>query len=151
MDRRPHLEKLFPSLRNSSYRITGPASGRYNCIAHAADSKDAWWQPAPEPTKKTYWPPGVVEEWTLNALAMALGTIGYLPCDNPTLESGFEKIALYADSADEPTHAAKQLPSGAWTSKLGELEEIEHDSLMALEGQDYGRAVRFLKRPRQGG
>ena len=151
MDRRQHLEKLFPGLRNTTYPITGPASSLYNCIAHVADSKDAWWQPAPEPTKKTYWPPGVMQEWSLDAPAMALGTIGYLPCDDSTLESAFERIALYADTADEPTHAARQLASGAWTSKLGELEEIEHAGLAALEGQEYGRAVRFLKRPRQGG
>jgi hypothetical protein len=114
-------------------------------------SDDAWWQPAPEPTKKTYWPPGVSEEWTLDSLTTAFATLGYLPCDNPTLESGFEKIALYADATGEPTHAARQLPSGAWTSKLGDLEQIEHSRLEALEGQEYGKAVRFLKRPREGG
>ena len=151
MDPQPQLEKLFPRLRNTSYRITEPASARYNCIAHAAGRDDAWWQPNPEPTKKTYWPPGVAEEWTLDTLATVLVTLGYFPCDNPTLESGFEKIALYADATGEATHAARQLPSGAWTSKLGDLEQIEHANLEALEGLEYGRAVRFLKRSRQGG
>jgi hypothetical protein len=108
MDPQPHLEKLFPGLRNASYRVTASANERYNCIAHVADSDDAWWQPAPEPTKKTYWPPGVSEEWTLDSLTTVFVTLGYLPCDNPTLESGFEKIALYADATGEPTHAARQ-------------------------------------------
>jgi hypothetical protein len=139
MDRQPHLEDLFPGLRNTSYRFTGPATERYNCIAHAAGKNDAWWQPTPQPTKQTYWPPGVPQEWTLDALSLALGTLGYLQCDNSILEFGFEKIALYAEVTGQPTHASRQLPSGAWTSKLGELEEIEHPSLEALEGQAYGK------------
>jgi hypothetical protein len=151
MDSHPHLQQLFPNLGNTSYRVTGPANEHYNCIAHAAGSTDAWWQPTPQPTKKTYWPPGAPQEWSLDALATALGALGYVPCDNSILEIGFEKIALYANASGEPTHASRQLPSGAWTSKLGELEEIEHASVEALEGQEYGTAVRFLKRPRQAG
>ena len=47
----------------------------------------------------------------------------------------------------EFTHVALQLPTGRWTSKLGGLEDIEHDTLKALEGIDYGEPVRFMKRP----
>ncbi|MCI0637958.1 MAG: hypothetical protein L0Y72_23715 [Gemmataceae bacterium] len=36
-----------------------------------------------------------------------------------------------------PTHAARQLPTGRWSSKLGPSEDIEHD-LHALEGEIYG-------------
>ncbi|HEV3083903.1 MAG TPA: hypothetical protein VGY66_29240 [Gemmataceae bacterium] len=70
-------------------------------------------------------------------------------CAGPELESGFEKIAVYALASGAPTHAARQLPSGAWLSKLGDLQDIEHQTLEALEGRDYGKAVRFLRRPRQ--
>ena len=29
----------------------------------------------------------------------------------------------------EVTHAARQLPSGKWTSKLGDADDIEHNTL----------------------
>jgi hypothetical protein len=43
-------------------------------------------------------------------------------------------------------HAARQLPSGRWTSKIGVLEDIEH-SLRDLEGDEYGTATVLMKRP----
>jgi len=45
-----------------------------------------------------------------------------------------------------PTHAARQLENGRWTSKLGELEDIEHD-LHHLASGAYGAVVQILKRP----
>ena len=55
-------------------------------------------------------------------------------CDGQDLETDFDKIAVFANDQGIPTHAARQLPSGRWSSKLGELEDIEHD-LRDLEGQ----------------
>jgi hypothetical protein len=53
-----------------------------------------------------------------------------------------------------PTHAAKQLPSGEWNSKLGGWEEIKHKTLSCLNGTDitgkrisYGKPIQILKRP----
>jgi hypothetical protein len=43
-------------------------------------------------------------------------------------------------------HAARQLPGGRWTSKLGNREDIEHD-LNAVSGEAYGTVVMVLKRP----
>jgi hypothetical protein len=53
---------------------------------------------------------------------------------------------LFVDARGVPTHAARLLPSGLWTSKLGEWEDIEHD-LLALEGDVYGTVALLLKRP----
>jgi hypothetical protein len=61
------------------------------------------------------------------------------------LESGFEKIALFA-SDGVPKHAARQLESGRWTSKLGTREDIEH-ALHDLEGAIYGSVALVMKRP----
>ena len=61
------------------------------------------------------------------------------------LEAGYEKVALYA-LAGVPKHAARQLPGGGWTSKLGELDDIEH-TLEGLVGSWYGNVVQILKRP----
>jgi hypothetical protein len=143
------LESLFPNLANHFYRITSKSEEHYNCIAHAAGRNDLWWQPTSQPTKTTYWPDGIPKEWTLEALIALYESLEYAPCDGAELEPGFEKIALFVDSSRTPTHAARQLPTGAWTSKLGELEDIEHETLSALEGEAYGVAVRFMKRPRR--
>jgi len=44
--------------------------------------------------------------------------VGYSECHDASLEPGFEKIAIYANT-DGPQHAARQLVTGRWTSKLG--------------------------------
>ena len=62
------------------------------------------------------------------------------------MEPGFEKIALFATDQAVPLHAARQLASGRWTSKLGEREDIEH-ALRDLEGEIYGTVVLIMKRP----
>jgi hypothetical protein len=37
--------------------------------------------------------------------------------------------------------------SRKWTSKIGELEDIGHDGLSALEGEAYGNVAQIMKRP----
>jgi hypothetical protein len=72
-------------------------------------------------------------------------TLGYEPCNDGSLEAGFLKIALFADAHGRPQHAARQLPSGKWTSKLGVHEDISH-ILFGVEGRHYGTVVNYLKR-----
>lgn len=63
-----------------------------------------------------------------------------------SLEQGFEKVALYGSGA-EYTHAARQLPSGKWTSKLGKAEDIEHDTPEDVAGGLYGELIEIMTRP----
>ena len=82
------------------------------------------------------------------AFVAAFSTLGYEPCTDGTLEDGFEKIAIYR-SPSGIQHAARQLGTGKWTSKLGSLgslEDIEHVSPAELEGAEYGQVVRYLRR-----
>ena len=58
-------------------------------------------------------------------------------CLEETLESGFEKVALYG-SGFMYTHAARQLPDGRWTSKLGQKEDITHNTPDDVAGGVYG-------------
>ena len=77
-------------------------------------------------------------------------TAGYESCDDGALEVGQEKVAIYARD-DRPQHAARQLANGRWTSKLGDYEDIEHDTPEELEGDgryEYGRIVVFMRRTR---
>jgi len=68
---------------------------------------------------------------------------------NPELESGLEKIALYSMSSI-PTHAARQLRDGWWTSKLGPNFDIEHSDLAAVADGAYGTPIAFLSKAAPG-
>lgn len=141
------LEAVFPGLGTSFYRVTSPISRIYNCIAWAAGDTGAWWWPDSDPDNDAaYWPPGIERVETLAAFVAGFATLGYLPCQNADLESGFEKVAFFARRDGLPTHAARQLADGRWSSKLGVREDIEHD-LQALEGVVYGWVAQILKRP----
>ena len=96
-----------------------------------------------------FWPKGVPKKTTVSAFEKAFNTLGYVRCLNGNLEDGYEKIVLYAKikkRLTEPTHAARQLKCGRWTSKLGPLEDIEHNEVKDLTGPLYGKPVLYMKR-----
>ena len=66
--------------------------------------------------------------------------------DTYDLEDGYEKVVFYSDENGTPTHFARQLTSGKWTSKLGNLNDIEHDTLDSLICARYGKPGLVLKR-----
>jgi hypothetical protein len=137
------LEDFFPQLQTTGYTITSPATPDYNCIAWAAGVTDDWWWP--DPMGISAWPAAAPRSETVEAFLAAFESLGYVRCDDALFEPGFEKVALYAVDG-VPKHAARQLPSGRWTSKCGELEDIEH-ALDGLVGTWYGTVVHILKRP----
>lgn len=139
------LEEVFPSLANGGYQITSPADPHYNCIAWAAGETSQWWWPGPD-VEREYWPPGVSRERSLESFRAAFASLGYDSCPSDSPEPGFEKIALFAGADGIPTHAARQLSNGRWTSKLGKREDIEHD-LHDLTGDVYGSVYLIMKRP----
>lgn len=136
------FQKLFPRLNNSNFQINSPNTIDYNCIAWAADNNTHWWWPTPE----GYWPDSIDRSLTVQSFIDAYGTIGYRQCVDGSVESGYEKIVIYVNSLNEPTHAAKQLSSGKWTSKIGEAEDIIHDSEHCVESDIYGTVAVYLKR-----
>jgi hypothetical protein len=139
-----NLEDVFPRLRGAEYRIDSPQDPDYNCIAHVVrDKGGCWW---PDLGGQDSWPEGVPREEAPAAFLAAFATLGYVMCAGEELEPGFEKVALFANEHGVPTHAARQLESGRWTSKLGGLEDIEH-ALHDLEGVAYGSVELLMKRP----
>ena len=142
------LALLFPSLATSGYEVTSPSAPGYNCIAWAAEDTSRWWEPVPIPLPSYSWPPGVSLELTLASYVQAFESISYRVGGDDSLEDGFEKVALYVSAEGFPTHAARQLVSGEWTSKLGKSVDIRHRSLAALEGEMYGRVACLMQRPR---
>jgi hypothetical protein len=135
----------FPSLNKKNNKVTSDRDARYNCVAFAAGETTRKWWPVFHPD--AYWP---AEAPRINAIASfvaAFATLGYEECDDGRIEAGFEKVAFYALSG-QPKHAARQLPSGKWQSKLGDWYDIEHDRDAISDG-DYGQIVKFMKRPYQ--
>ncbi len=94
-----------------------------------------------------YWPPGIPALPTLSGVIEAYVQTGYEVCDSPEVERNFEKVAIFADAAQEPRHAARQLPTGAWTSKLGDHVDIEHAQVDVVGGVFYGEPTVYMRRP----
>jgi hypothetical protein len=138
----PNLTKAFPNLENEGYQETSTATEKYNCIAWAAGLSSQWWWP--DPNGAYPWPEGEPRAVTIDAFLAAFATLRYQACDAGDLESGFEKVAIYSLDA-KPTHAARQLADGRWTSKLRKYLDITH-GLPALDGPVYGKATHFMKR-----
>lgn len=138
------LPQHFPRLTEQNHTITSSRTPDYNCIAWAAQDTGKWWWP--DAAGDDYWPSTAPREETLEAFETAYGTLGYLRCDNGDLEAGFEKIAVFVDASGMPTHAARQLTTGRWTSKCGKLEDIEH-ALDVFKDTAYGEVGMVLKRP----
>jgi hypothetical protein len=141
------LELTFPHLATKGYRITSPASSEYNCIAWAVGSTEQNWDYSR--FAFGYWPSRLSRDSSIATLINVFATVGYALCYSGETEAGFEKIAIYSVDGMTWTHAARQLENGRWSSKLGRLQDIEHDSLDAINCPDYGSAIAFVKRKRQ--
>ena len=136
---------LFPKLTTANHRITSKRDIYYNCVAWAMDENHRWWQPH----QGYYWPGQLLpttEEPSVEDIQSVFEMFGYEPCGMMTKpEDGYQKIAIYS-AGDRFTHVAKLLGNGWWASKLGDLEDIEHSSLHALEGGIYGLVARIMRR-----
>jgi hypothetical protein len=134
------LPNLLPHLCANE---VSAATTDYNCIAWAAAVETDWWEP--DQFSQYYWPDGVERKYTVKAYTEAYRTIGYEVCDSPEQEPGFEKVAIFSIQG-WPTHACRQLRNGLWTSKLGQLEDIQHETLDCMSGPLYGIPNTYMKR-----
>lgn len=138
----------LPFLTPDNCEVTSECTPRYNCIAWAAGVTEEWWWPA----SKGYWPSGAPRVATVEAFIRAFETLGYAKCGDGLFDLEYEKIAIYARNVNgipEPTHAARQLMNGRWTSKLGTAEDIEHEFVEDVNGPEYGEPVCFMRRPKK--
>jgi hypothetical protein len=136
------FQRRFPRLKTDGFRITSPRTTAYNCVGWAAEDNENWW--SPEDFGLYYWPAGVSRDGSVDAWAAAFASLGFESCGDAELEPDYVRIAIYAHGGTA-LHAARQLPSGRWTSKLGRSEDIEHD-LESLSGEGYGEVVLFMRR-----
>ena len=142
---RSEIRRHFPHLNDTKLVITSPRTPTYNCIAYAAGDHTRWWWP--DSIGLFYWPPIVQRVEKLPAFQQAFEALGYELAPGFDLEPNFERVAIFCREG-KPTHAAKQLPTGLWSSKLGQLEDISHD-FSGLNGDSYGTAAIAMKRRRR--
>jgi hypothetical protein len=110
-----------------AWRRTSLPDIDYNCIGHALRIKRNVWPCG----YQNWWPRPYPAPETVAEFAAAFALYQYSACESIDLERGYEKIALYTKNG-EPTHAARQLASGKWTSKISDNIDIEHDTLNAM-------------------
>jgi hypothetical protein len=147
------IEHEFPKLVVDGWKESSKDTPDYNCFAFALHDESDWYSPLP--LRGYYWPADKIPRNTTLPTMIELYRYegGFEPCENGEYEEGFEKIALYVNERKNVTHAARQLSSAMWTSKLGVKEDIEHPLLSSLEDaglkdDDYGKVAQFLRRPR---
>lgn len=136
----------FPELVGN-YRKTSEETYRYNCLAWALGINWTWFQHDAR-CAGYYWPPGIDREWNEATIRKIFALHGFREeALSRELEADYEKVAFYVDGGGEPSHFARQLANGNWTSKLGDLIDVEHTNLECLEGKDqYGSVSFILKR-----
>jgi hypothetical protein len=151
------IEDWFRDLKREGWEPNNrsPEDEGNNCIAHAAGDEENKWDPNNNVDGR-YWPDDIPCNLELETFVRLYEKeCGYLVCDNGNLEDGFEKIAIYwnfnpEEQKVEVTHAARQLPSGKWISKLGPMDDIIHNTVAGVGGlwPAYGTVAKFMKRPK---
>lgn len=132
----------FPRSFEQPFIRTSDKTRRYNCIAWAMDDTTQWYWPHED----SFWPDEVPMVVELQAFITLFESHGYECCENGDLEEGYLKVAIFVNGADKPTHAARQLISGYWTSKLGRNIDVSH-SIYSMENSAYGKVGQYLRKP----
>ncbi len=138
---------IIQELKAKGCVITSPENQSYNCVSWAANTDPRnmfWW---PEPNVDYYWPEGIERRVRLSAFIKLFASLGYTNTDDDCFEPECIKVAIYVKGLEYPTHVARQLENGKWTSKLGFFEDIEHTSLKDIIPECGDKVAAILKRP----
>jgi hypothetical protein len=133
----------FPNSKIDPFLITSPQTSSYNCIAWAFGDNSKWYWP--DSSNIYFWPSDIPRQETINSFIKLFESIGYIQTDNDNLDIEFEIIAIYGDSFSNPTHAARQLQNGFWTSKLGQHFDVTH-TIFSMSDGSYGNVLVYMKR-----
>ena len=138
---RAELERWFPGLEGTDWKITSPEDDGYNCLAFALGFQDLFIDPSS--TDGTVWAADVPYVNTIEAYLDWFRRGGLELTVNEAVDGRF-RVAIFAN--DTPQHFAVQLPTGGWISKLGKSFDVVHP-LRALEGVLYGRVAAVMAPP----
>ncbi len=136
------LIRSFPNLATEGFTPTSAPDNRYNCIAWSLGDDSRWWWP----DSSHFWPSDLPLASDVTSFSTMLESQGFSEtsgnCYPPN--ANVDRIALYAKNG-QVQHAARQLPNGQWTSKLGRELDISH-TLAGLEGHTYGFVVAVFEK-----
>jgi hypothetical protein len=140
-----YFDKDYPYLKGN-YTKTSDETILYNCVAYVLGEYDKIYSSYEE---EGIWIDGLEKTHTPKNYADFFKKIkGFEICKNADFDDKYEKIAIYG-LEDEFLHVAIQLQNGKWSSKIGEYEDIEHNSLKAVGGGRYGYPIIFMQRLRK--
>ena len=125
--------------------VTSPATTNYNCIAWAAGDQNRWWWP--DGLSLYFWPAGIPRTETLGSFVQAFQLLGYQSCASAAYERGYERVAIFVNSAGVPTHMARQIDNTNWTSKLGSNVDVSHNLTALPLPLGYGTVAQVMRRP----
>lgn len=135
-----YLRNPFPKLTAVLEKKTSEPTEAYNCIAWAfKDNQRKWW-----PSRWAFWPIDYEGKTELEAFEDWFVADGWEETSDSLVEEGYEKIALYTLDG-EPKHAARLLPNGLWTSKLGSSLDLSH-GFADLDGPAYGSVFKIFRK-----
>jgi len=149
-ENRNYILALFNGLAaDEEWEVKSPIDPRYNCIAWARhkDYTKVW------PHKDVdgiEWPDDLPFDTEVVTFVALFAKAGYTVCEDSDFVEGVQKIALYVDEQDKITHASRQLLNAMWTSKLGDMFDIEHSDPFVIESPSYGTVSTILCRVREG-
>ena len=139
------VKNKWPKLGTHNYRDTSHATPKYNCMAFANGDERHKWE-CGRNGGRFYWPDGLGD--SLDDWCQIFVRQGFSVTDNRAVEVGYDKVAIYVDGQNDTSHVA--ITSGdTWKSKLGNYQDISHDTLDLLEGYEsceYGRVAVVLRR-----
>jgi hypothetical protein len=146
---RERLERIFPNLKTTQYKIMSPEDTRYNCVSWAIhDYQDDsypidWWEPTP--LLNYYWPLEKNRDYSVQSYQEMFEMLGYSVCKSSQYLKGFTKITIFSLNGIFK-HVCRQDVTypNMWLSKIGQNVDIEHD-LDGLSGDFYGYPTVFME------
>lgn len=133
------LQRHFPNLiHGQNFDFTSLKTDDYNCVAWATEIDDEWIQ-FPYDEQNNY-------DDSIRKYITYFTDLGFTETNDSRPEENVLKIALYGDKENNFTHVARLRSNGKWASKLGDWEDIEHDTLEVLSGPGYGHPVKLMEK-----
>jgi hypothetical protein len=134
----------LPALATCAFEVSAPAThpaligqfvAPYNCLGWVIDQEYPFHYWPPDDARFAGQSPMSIMDAYFSHRGMPRAAV--LP-PNPA-----KAIALYARSADDPTHVALLRSDGRWESKLGQDVRIIHPHLTDLDGPAYGSVAGY--------
>jgi len=124
--------------------------GTYNCFGFAL-GYNQWWEPPVFideliANEEAIWPLGLSESLDIDNYIAAARTERFYVSQDAMWEESCDTIMLYFTTNDRKfQHAARQVSSGVWSSKLGTGSDITH-AIDGIDRIDFGTGRIYMKR-----